>query len=85
MEERVAELEKTVKYLENELEIVYKEQNKALLQLNENIKKNTIKIATYEVELRNLNRVTNRQSIAQGLNRHKKKTYKKNKKNKKNK
>ena len=76
MEERVTELEKTVKYLEKELEIVYKEHNKALLKLNENIKKNTIKIATYEMELRNLKNATNMQSKAQG-------NYKKNKKNKK--
>ena len=77
MEERVAELEKTVKYLEKELEIVYKEHNKALLKLNENIKKNTIKIATYEMELRNLKNATNMQSKAQGNYKKNKKTHKK--------
>ena len=50
MEDRIKELEKTVKFLEKELEIVYKDHNKALLILNENIKSNTIKIATFEIE-----------------------------------
>ncbi len=74
MEDRIKELEKTVKFLEKELEIVYKDHNKALLILNENIKSNTIKIATFEIEQRNLKNATKRQSRAQGKH---KKTYKK--------
>ena len=74
MEEKLKELENTVNYLEKELEIVYRDHNKALLILNENIKSNTIKIATFEIELRNLKNATKRQSRAQGKH---KKTYKK--------
>ena len=83
MEDRIKKLEKTVKYLERELEIVYRDHNNALLILNKNIKKNTIKLATYEIDLRNFKNATNRQSTAQGNYKKTKKRYKKHiKKNK---